>query len=160
MIDEVAEVVAGHGPVVVNLAVLAFGRGPFFPAVALVEDVSVPLAFKRSFVGFVLLQPVQVFREEEPGGLLGIVQFGGAAGLFPEDVVDVLEGLFKHTHPSQDNRADHRQFTEVGIPGNESSPGAGTGGGNPDIVHGNWATPSAEIGEEPAKELSSETIHR
>jgi hypothetical protein len=46
---------------VVNLAVLGFGRGPFFP-----------------------------------GGLLGVVQLGGAAGLFAENVVDVLEGLFKH----------------------------------------------------------------
>ena len=47
-------------------------------------------------VGLVLLQPVEVFQEQQPGGLLGVVQFGGAAGLFPEDVVDVFEGLFKH----------------------------------------------------------------
>ena len=95
-VDEVAEVVAGLGPVVVDLAVLALGRGPFFPAVGLVEDVGVLLAVQRGFVGPVLLQPVQVFQEEEPRGLLGVVQFGGAAGLFPEDVVDVFEGLFKH----------------------------------------------------------------
>jgi hypothetical protein len=28
--------------------------------------------------------------------LFRVVELGGAAGLFPEDVVDVLEGLFKH----------------------------------------------------------------
>jgi hypothetical protein len=28
--------------------------------------------------------------------LLGVIQFGGAAGLLPEDIVDVFEGLFKH----------------------------------------------------------------
>ena len=49
-------------------------------------------------IGLVLLQPVEVFQEQQPGGLLGVVEFGGAAGLFPEDVVDVFEGLFKHGH--------------------------------------------------------------
>jgi hypothetical protein len=95
-IDEVAEVVAGRRPVVVDLAVPALGRGPFLPAVGLVEDVGVLLAFERGFVGPVLLQRVQVFQEQEPRGLFRVVQFGGAASLFPEDVVDVFEGLFKH----------------------------------------------------------------
>ncbi len=95
LVHEVAEVVAGLRPVVVDLAVLSPGRGPLFPAVGLVEDVGVLLALQRGFVGLVLLQPVQVFQEEEPRGLLGVVQFGGTAGLFPEDVIDVLEGLFK-----------------------------------------------------------------
>ena len=96
LVDEIAEVVAGQGGVVVELAVLALGRGPGFPAVGLVEDVGVFLAVQRGFGGFVLLQAVEVFQEEEPGGLLGVVELGGAAGLFPEDVVDVFEGLFKH----------------------------------------------------------------
>lgn len=43
-----------------------------------------------------MLQVVQVLEEEHPGGLLGVVQLGGAAGLFPEDIVDVLEGLLEH----------------------------------------------------------------
>ena len=47
-------------------------------------------------VGLVLLQAVEVFQEQEPGGLLGVVEFGGATGFFPEDVVDIFEGLFKH----------------------------------------------------------------
>ena len=46
--------------------------------------------------GLVLLQGVEVFQEEQPGGLLGVVQFAGAVGVFPEDVVDVFEGLFEH----------------------------------------------------------------
>ena len=96
LVDEVAEVVAGHGLVVVDLAVLVLGRGPAFPAVGLVEDEGVFLALERGFVGLVLLQPVEVFQEQQPGGLLGVVEFGGAAGLFPEDVVDVFEGLFEH----------------------------------------------------------------
>ena len=95
-VDEVAEVVAGQGVVVVELAVLALWRGPAFPAIGLVEDEGVFLALQRGFVGLVLLQTVEVFQEQEPGGLLGVVEFGRAAGLFPEDIVDVLEGLFKH----------------------------------------------------------------
>ncbi len=47
-------------------------------------------------VGLVLLQPVEIFQEQEPRGLLGVIQLGGAAGFFPQDVVDVLECLFKH----------------------------------------------------------------
>ncbi|HEY6990067.1 MAG TPA: hypothetical protein VH369_16855 [Bryobacteraceae bacterium] len=90
MIDEVAKIVAGFGLVVVYFAVLAFRRGPGFPAVGRVEDVGVLFAVQRGFVGFVLLEAVQVFQEEEPGGLFGVVELGGAAGLFPEDVVDVL----------------------------------------------------------------------
>ena len=97
LVDEVAEVVAGQGLVVVELAVLVLGRGPAFPAIGLVEDVGVFLALQRGLVGFVLLQAVEVFQEEQPGGLLGVVEFGGAAGLFPEDVVDVFEGLFEHS---------------------------------------------------------------
>jgi hypothetical protein len=28
--------------------------------------------------------------------LLGVIEFGGAAGFFPKDVIDVFEGLFEH----------------------------------------------------------------
>ena len=82
--------------VVVELAVLVLGRGPGFPAIGLVEDVGVFLPVQRGLVGPVLFQPVEVFQEQQPGGLLGVVQLGGASGLFPEDIVDVLEGLFEH----------------------------------------------------------------
>ncbi len=106
LIDEVAEVVAGHRLVVVELAVLALRRGPALPAVGLVEDEGVFLALERGFVGLVLLQAVEVFQEEEPGGLLGVVELGGAAGLFPEDVVDVFEGLFEHEKGSFSSVSD------------------------------------------------------
>ena len=95
-VDEVAQVVAGQRLVVVELAVLALRRGPALPAVGLVEDEGVLLALQRGLRRLVLLQPVEVLQEQQPGGLLGVVELGGAAGLFPEDVVDVLEGLFEH----------------------------------------------------------------
>ena len=53
---------------------------------------AVEVRFERLF----LLEGLQIFQEEEPGSLLGVVQLGGATGLFAEDVVDVLEDLFKH----------------------------------------------------------------
>ena len=28
--------------------------------------------------------------------MLGVVEFAGAAGIFPENVVDIFEGLFEH----------------------------------------------------------------
>ena len=97
LIDEIAEVVAGQGLVVVELAVLALRRGPALPAVGLVEDVGVLLALQRGLGRLVLLQPVEVLQEQQPRRLLGVVELGRAAGLFPENVVDVLEGLFKHS---------------------------------------------------------------
>jgi hypothetical protein len=43
-----------------------------------------------------LLQPIQIFQEKQPGGLFGVVQFRGAASLFPENVIDVLKSLLEH----------------------------------------------------------------
>lgn len=48
------------------------------------------------FVGAVLFEAIEIFEEEEPGGLFGVVEFGGAARLLAENVVNVLEGLLKH----------------------------------------------------------------
>ena len=95
-VHEVAEVVAGQGLVVVEFAVLALGRSPAFPAIGLVEDVGVFLAVQRGLGALVLLKIVEVFQEQQPGGLLGVIELRGAAGFFPEDVVDVFEGLFEH----------------------------------------------------------------
>ena len=95
-VDELDEVVAGLRGVVIDLAVLGLGGGPRLPAVGGVENVGVFLAIEGGFGGFVVLEGVEVFQEEEPGGLLGVVEFAGAAGVFPEDVVDVFEGLFEH----------------------------------------------------------------
>src|SRR5271157_3611893 len=95
-VHEVAEVVAGQGLVVVEFAVLALGRGPAFPAIGLVEDVGVFLAVQRGFGALVLLKVVEVFQEQQPGGLLGVIELSSAASFFPRDVINVFEGLFEH----------------------------------------------------------------
>jgi hypothetical protein len=43
-----------------------------------------------------LLQSVKILQEEKPRGLLGIVEFAGATGILPEDIVDIFEGLLEH----------------------------------------------------------------
>ncbi len=47
------------------------------------------------FGGFFMLQGVEVFQEEQPGGLLGVVELTGEPSILPKDVVDVFEGLFE-----------------------------------------------------------------
>jgi hypothetical protein len=59
-----------------------------------------------------MLQIVQVLEEEGPGGLLGVVELGRAAGLFPEDVVDVFECLLEHWNPSLRSRPRNRTHTQ------------------------------------------------
>ena len=63
LIDEVAEVVAGQGRVVVELAVLALGRCPGFPAVGFIEEMVVFFARQRGSIGAVLFKAVEVFEE-------------------------------------------------------------------------------------------------
>ena len=94
--DELAEITAGHGLVVIELAVFPFGRGPAFPAVVFVQDETVALPLQLGFVCPILLQPIEVLEEQQPGGLLGIVQLGRAPGFFSEYVVDISKCLFEH----------------------------------------------------------------
>ena len=95
-VDEITQVVAGLGFVVVDLAVFVLRGGPAFPAVGLVEDEAVFLAVELGFVGFILFEAVEIFQKKKPGSLFGVVEFARTTGLFPENVVDILEGLFKH----------------------------------------------------------------
>ena len=96
LIDEIPQIVAGHRGVVVELTVLPLRRGPRLPAIRLVEDVCVLLSVERRLGRFVLLKTVKVFEKEQPRRLLGVIELGRASGLFPENVINILEGLFKH----------------------------------------------------------------
>lgn len=83
--------------VVVASSVLILGCSPAFPAVWLFEDVGVFLAFERCLGGLVLLEIVEIFQEQQPGSLLSVIEFARATRLFPKDVVDIFESLFKHS---------------------------------------------------------------
>ena len=102
LIDEVAQIVPGHRIVMVELAVLALGRGPAFPSVIRVEDERVLLAVQPGLDGRSPFEVVEVFQEQQPRGLLGVVELGGASGLLAEDVIDIAKGLFEHDPPKAD----------------------------------------------------------
>jgi hypothetical protein len=95
-VHEIDEVIAGEGDIVVDLARLVLGSGPGGSLMGLIEDELVCLPDELALLRSLLLEVVEVFQEEEPGGLLGVVQFRRAPGLFPEDVIKVFEGLFEH----------------------------------------------------------------
>jgi hypothetical protein len=61
-----------------------------------IEDEGVFLPFELGLGGAVVLEAIEVLQKQQPRGLLGVVELRGAAGLFPEDVVDVAEGLLEH----------------------------------------------------------------
>ena len=54
------------------------------------------LALEGGFHAAGFLEVVEVLEEEEPRGLLGVVELRVAAGLLEKDVVDILKGLFEH----------------------------------------------------------------
>lgn len=95
-VDEGDQITSGERVIVVELAIGGFRCGPGRPAVGLVDHEAVGSAHQLRFLGALVLKVVQVFEKQHPRGLLGVVQLGGAAGLFPEHVVDITEGLFKH----------------------------------------------------------------
>jgi hypothetical protein len=99
LVDEVAKIVAGQRGVVVELAVLALGRSPAFPSVGLIEEVGVLLVVKVGLGQPILLEIIEIFEEEQPRGLLGIVELGGASSLLAEDIIDIAKSLFEQTNP-------------------------------------------------------------
>jgi hypothetical protein len=99
VIDIFDEVVAGQRLVVVESTVFFLWRCPNRPAVLGVDDRLIFLARQLSLLLVGTLQVVKIFEEEHPGGLFGVVQFRGAPSLFPQDVIDVFEGLFEHSSP-------------------------------------------------------------
>src|SRR5580692_7349509 len=59
-VDKVAQVIACHGFVVVQLAVLTLGRCPRTPTIGTIEDASVLPAFQRGLGALVPLKIIQV----------------------------------------------------------------------------------------------------
>jgi hypothetical protein len=99
LVDEVAKIIPGERLVMIQRSVLGFGRRPGEPAIGLLKDVAVFLALERSFLNLVLLEPIEVFQEQQPGGLLCVVELGRASGFFAQHVIDIAECLFKHVNP-------------------------------------------------------------
>ena len=54
------------------------------------------MAFQFGVVGAFGFEVVQIFQEQQPGRLLGIIQLGGHALVVAQGLVDVVEGVFEH----------------------------------------------------------------
>ena len=91
-VDEIAEVIAGQRGIVVELAILALGRGPGFPTIRLVENERVFLPVQFRFFSLLFY----FYTSRTARRLLRVIEFRGAAGFLPEDVVNIFEGLFEH----------------------------------------------------------------
>ena len=109
-VDKHDEIIASQRGIVVYPAVPTLGRGPGSPAIRPFEYVYVFLAPESRRSGLVLLERVEIFQEEQPGGLLGVIEFTRTTRVLPQDVVDVLECLFKHVRQisyRRLNRSEH-----------------------------------------------------
>ena len=95
LVHEVAQVVAGEGGVVIQLAAGVLRRRPAAPAVGLLQNGRIAAAFKGGHGGPVVFEPVEVLEEQQPGSLLGVVELGAAAGFFAQAVIDGAERLLK-----------------------------------------------------------------
>jgi len=65
------------------------------PAVGLLQDGRITAALQGSHGGPVVFEPVEVVEEQQPGGLLGVVELGATAGLLAQTVIDGAERLLK-----------------------------------------------------------------
>ena len=101
-VHKINQVVASQRLVVVEPAGLVLRRRPGLPPIRFVEDVAELVPFERGFSGFVRLKAVEVFEEEQPGRLLGVIELGGASRFLAQHVIDVFKRLFKHGYPGSD----------------------------------------------------------
>ncbi|BDV38084.1 hypothetical protein DSM21852_13370 [Methylocystis bryophila] len=70
----------------------------------LVENVVIGLAVQIGLDLTLLFEVVEIFEKEQPRRLLGVVELGRAAGLFPQHVVEIFEGLLEHVSLARKGR--------------------------------------------------------
>jgi len=80
---------------VIQLAAGVLRRRPAAPAVGLLQDGAVGAAFQGGHGSPVVFESVEVFEEQQPGGLLGVIELGAAAGLLAQAVVEGAERLIE-----------------------------------------------------------------
>lgn len=81
--------------IVVNLAIL-LRRGPCPPLIVRRDDRHIVPTVQFILVGALGFQIVEIFQEQHPLGLFGVVQFRRAALLVPEFPVDIVECVFEY----------------------------------------------------------------
>ncbi|CAK8711032.1 hypothetical protein GMJAKD_00220 [Candidatus Electrothrix aarhusensis] len=73
-VHKVDQIIPGQGRIQISASIGLFGGSPLGPAVLRLNDKTVLPSLQLARQGPFLLQIIQVFEKEEPGGLLGIVQ--------------------------------------------------------------------------------------
>ena len=66
----------------IELTFAVFRCGPYTPPVCGIDDGGVRCAAKFSLNLSVALKLIEIFEEEDPARLFGLIQLGGAASLF------------------------------------------------------------------------------
>ena len=85
-----------HGLVMVKLSILAFGTCPHVPAVLFAQNRIVMLSPQCGLIGLLRLQFMQMTEEQHPGGLSNVIEFTVGSCILVQDVINVLECVFKH----------------------------------------------------------------
>ena len=94
VIDKLQQVIPDLG-ILRQLTMAILRCGPAVPAIGLLQDRGSSATLQQGHGGAVVLQAIEVFEEQQPGGLLGVVELGAAAGLLAQAVVDGAEGRFE-----------------------------------------------------------------
>ena len=93
MLMAMAMLILAVGEPIVMIAIL--WCSPTVPSELLVEDWGLTAPLQQGHRRSVFLKPIEVFEEQQPGGLLGVVELGAAASFFAEAVVDGAESLLE-----------------------------------------------------------------
>ena len=101
----VDQVGPGERAIVVELAAGILGRRPAAPPMRSIQDGRVGAAGEVYLDRPLGLQVVQIFQEQEPAGLLDIVELGGAPGLFHR-TSSMLRNVCSNTHALLPEAAD------------------------------------------------------
>src|SRR5262249_27347552 len=104
-------------------------------------------------------QVVKVLEKQNPGGLLGVVQFRRAASFLPQNIVDVFESLLEHVllPPTMATPVATRGNYSLQIRGLSGPNGASVGGG---AIREGAFTDRSSRGGWAAGEISARTCGR
>ena len=72
----------------------------------LIDDVGVFLVLQLGLLLVGALQILEILEKQDPRRLLGVIEFGGASILFPQDVVDILKCLLEQARPPRSSRPE------------------------------------------------------
>ena len=91
LVDELHEIVAGHSVNLVRFSGGSFGCSPGRPTMEASNDAVIVLVLEFSLEFQLGFKVIKVFEEEQPGGLLDIVELIATTGLVTQNLIDCVE---------------------------------------------------------------------